>query len=148
MFHWTYFSFDLITKQCQPSFFHNTLCFTINLSITGYPFSSFGLEHFRSHWWLLVHTNVEGEVLSCLKRICTWTVDILGDWKAGKYFRSDEQNHLVIASVQLPQDDTEFDASHYDSDKGGGSASITITQSLFRGKNLEKIHNCMLVPEG
>uniref|UniRef100_A0A2K5D3B5 Histone-binding protein RBBP4-like N-terminal domain-containing protein n=1 Tax=Aotus nancymaae TaxID=37293 RepID=A0A2K5D3B5_AOTNA len=27
---------------------------------------------------------------------------------------SDEQNHLVIASVQLPNDDAQFDASHYD----------------------------------
>ena len=34
-------------------------------------------------------------------------------------FRSDEQNHLVIASVQLPNDDAQFDASHYDSEKGG-----------------------------
>ena len=25
---------------------------------------------------------------------------------------SDEQNHLVIASVQLPNDDAQFDASH------------------------------------
>lgn len=33
---------------------------------------------------------------------------------------SDEQNHLVIASVQLPIDDAQFDTSHYDSDKGGG----------------------------
>ena len=33
--------------------------------------------------------------------------------------RSDEQNHLVIASVQLPNDDAQFDASHYDSEKGG-----------------------------
>ena len=31
----------------------------------------------------------------------------------------DEQNHLVIASVQLPNDDAQFDASHYDSEKGG-----------------------------
>uniref|UniRef100_A0A8C9X379 Histone-binding protein RBBP4 n=1 Tax=Sander lucioperca TaxID=283035 RepID=A0A8C9X379_SANLU len=31
---------------------------------------------------------------------------------------SDEQNHLVIASVQLPNDDAQFDASHYDSEKG------------------------------
>lgn len=29
----------------------------------------------------------------------------------------DEQNHLVIASVQLPNDDAQFDASHYDSEK-------------------------------
>lgn len=33
---------------------------------------------------------------------------------------SDEQNHLVIASVQLPNDDAQFDTSHYDSDKRGG----------------------------
>lgn len=32
---------------------------------------------------------------------------------------SDEQNHLVIASVHLPNDDAQFDASHYDSEKGG-----------------------------
>ena len=35
------------------------------------------------------------------------------------YLRSDEQNHLVIASVQLPKDETQFDASHYDHDKAG-----------------------------
>ena len=34
-------------------------------------------------------------------------------------FRSDEQNHLLIASVQLPNDNAQFDASHYDSEKGG-----------------------------
>ncbi|XP_014195083.1 histone-binding protein RBBP4 isoform X2 [Haplochromis burtoni] len=39
---------------------------------------------------------------------------------------SDEQNHLVIASVQLPNDDAQFDTSHYDSDKGefGGFGSV------------------------
>ena len=35
---------------------------------------------------------------------------------------SDEQNHLVIASVQLPNDDAQFDASHYDS---GHTAKIS-----------------------
>ena len=40
---------------------------------------------------------------------------------------SDEQNHLVIASVQLPNDDAQFDASHYDSEKGGeGKCDILI----------------------
>lgn len=41
--------------------------------------------------------------------------------------RSDEQNHLVIASVQLPNDDAQFDASHYDSEKGefGGFGSVS-----------------------
>lgn len=37
---------------------------------------------------------------------------------------SDEQNHLVIASVQLPNDDAQFDASHYDSEKGGKSVYV------------------------
>lgn len=45
---------------------------------------------------------------------------------------SDEQNHLVIASVQLPNDDAQFDASHYDSEKGGGTTALlhTHTQTL------------------
>ncbi|GFO12640.1 LOW QUALITY PROTEIN: histone-binding protein rbbp4 [Plakobranchus ocellatus] len=40
---------------------------------------------------------------------------------------SDEQNHLLIASVQLPNDNAQFDASHYDSDKGefGGFGSVS-----------------------
>lgn len=39
---------------------------------------------------------------------------------------SDEQNHLVIATVQLPNDDYTFDASYYDIDNGeyGGFASV------------------------
>ena len=32
---------------------------------------------------------------------------------------SDEQNHLVIAKVLLPTEDAQFDASRYDTDKGG-----------------------------
>lgn len=39
---------------------------------------------------------------------------------------SDEQNHLVIASVQLPNDDAQFDASHYDSEKGGKGTKMSI----------------------
>ncbi|PFX31200.1 Histone-binding protein RBBP7 [Stylophora pistillata] len=40
---------------------------------------------------------------------------------------SDEQNHLVIASVQVPNDDSQLDTSHYDSEKGefGGFGSVT-----------------------
>ena len=40
---------------------------------------------------------------------------------------SDEQNHLIIASVQLPTDDAQFDASHYDSERGefGGFGSVS-----------------------
>ena len=32
---------------------------------------------------------------------------------------SDEQNHLVIASVKLPNDDAQVDVSRYDSVRGG-----------------------------
>src|SRR2546425_3941297 len=32
---------------------------------------------------------------------------------------SDEQNHLLIASVQLPNDSSQFDVSHHDTEKGG-----------------------------
>uniref|UniRef100_A0A8C2UV04 Histone-binding protein RBBP4 N-terminal domain-containing protein n=1 Tax=Chinchilla lanigera TaxID=34839 RepID=A0A8C2UV04_CHILA len=43
----------------------------------------------------------------------------------GKDFN--EQNHLVIASVQLPNGDAQFDVSHYDSEKGefGGLGSVS-----------------------
>ena len=33
--------------------------------------------------------------------------------------RSDEQNHLLIASVQIPNDNAQFDVSHHDTEKGG-----------------------------
>lgn len=32
---------------------------------------------------------------------------------------SDEQNHLVIAKLLLPNDDAQFDASKYDTERGG-----------------------------
>lgn len=38
---------------------------------------------------------------------------------------SDEQNHLLIASVQLPNEDAQFDSSHYDNEKGGSYLSFT-----------------------
>ncbi|KAI4456086.1 wd40 repeat family [Holotrichia oblita] len=40
---------------------------------------------------------------------------------------SDEQNHLLIASVQLPNEDAQFDATHYDNEKGefGGFGSVS-----------------------
>jgi histone-binding protein RBBP4 len=39
---------------------------------------------------------------------------------------SDEQNHLLIVKVQLPNDDAQFDASRYDSERGefGGFGNI------------------------
>ncbi|VEL22015.1 unnamed protein product, partial [Protopolystoma xenopodis] len=40
---------------------------------------------------------------------------------------SDEQNHLLIASVHLPNDNTQFDPSSYDADRGefGGFGAVT-----------------------
>jgi len=40
---------------------------------------------------------------------------------------SDEQNHLLIASVQLPNEDATYDATHYESEKGdfGGFGSVS-----------------------
>jgi Histone-binding protein RBBP4 or subunit C of CAF1 complex len=35
---------------------------------------------------------------------------------------ADEQNRLVIAKLLLPNDDAQFDASRYDSDRGGRPA--------------------------
>lgn len=32
---------------------------------------------------------------------------------------SDEQNHLVIASVQIPKENTTNDSTQYDSERGG-----------------------------
>ena len=32
---------------------------------------------------------------------------------------SDEQNHVVIANVKLPNEEAQVDASRYDSDRGG-----------------------------
>lgn len=51
---------------------------------------------------------------------------------------SDEQNHLLIASVQLPNEDAQFDASHYDNDKGGK------LKFLFRISNSQIKHECVL----
>lgn len=39
---------------------------------------------------------------------------------------SDEQNHLLIASVQLPNDNVQFDSSQYDHDKGGKYCSSQV----------------------
>ena len=44
--------------------------------------------------------------------------------------RSDEQNHLLIASVQLPNDNAQFDASHYDSEKGGQCSIFSLSESF------------------
>jgi len=40
---------------------------------------------------------------------------------------SDEHNHLLIASIQIPEDDVQFDASHYDAERAefGGFGSVS-----------------------
>ncbi|ELW61797.1 Histone-binding protein RBBP4 [Tupaia chinensis] len=55
--------------------------------------------------WLLDVTRPEGKDFS-IHRL------VLGT------HTSDEQSHLVMASVQLPNDDAQFDVSHYNSEKG------------------------------
>ena len=44
---------------------------------------------------------------------------------------SDEQNHLVIAKLLLPTDDANFDASKYDSDRGGNIYKISSLANLL-----------------
>ncbi|OBS81282.1 hypothetical protein A6R68_20501, partial [Neotoma lepida] len=47
---------------------------------------------------------------------------------------SDEQNHLVVARVHIPNDDAQFDASHCDSDKGAVVEDVAwhlLHESLF-----------------
>lgn len=44
---------------------------------------------------------------------------------------SDEQNHLLIASVQLPNEDAQFDASHYDNEKGGMVLSAELKREIL-----------------
>ena len=45
---------------------------------------------------------------------------------------SDEQNHLLIASVQLPNEDAQFDSSHY----GGAGAHIVLCYEALSCKLL------------
>lgn len=44
---------------------------------------------------------------------------------------SDEQNHLVIASVKLPNDDAQVDASRYDNDRGGMPTTFYVCGSAI-----------------
>lgn len=54
---------------------------------------------------------------------------------------SDEQNHLLIASVQLPNEDAQFDASHYDNEKGGMfSLQRLFKLHMFHLSNVTWIH--------
>ena len=62
-----------------------------------------------------------------------WLPDVTesGDYQTHRLIlgthTSDEQNHLLIASVQLPAEDTAVDTSNYDSEKGefGGFGSVS-----------------------
>ncbi len=56
---------------------------------------------------------------------------------------SDEQNHLLIASVQLPNEDTQFDSSHYDADKVGkddGMAAFVLFTYLITSPSAFMFH--------
>ncbi|GBP96226.1 Probable histone-binding protein Caf1 [Eumeta japonica] len=56
---------------------------------------------------------------------------------------SDEQNHLLIASVQLPNEDAQFDASHYDNDKGGYVATKKKVM-VYHGTRTSMVIFCQL----
>ena len=56
------------------------------------------------------------------------------------FFRSDEQNHLVIASVQVPNDDAQLDTSHYDSEKGGNMWLLFYKQAVDIGVENLTLH--------
>lgn len=49
---------------------------------------------------------------------------------------SDEQNHLLIASVQLPNEDAQFDASHYDNEKGNAVGFVPLNPEVPHSYNL------------
>lgn len=63
---------------------------------------------------------------------------------------SDEQNHLVIATVQLPNDDTSLDASYYDIDNGeyGGFGSVAGKIEIIQKINHEgEVNRARYMPQ-
>ncbi|KAF7487692.1 Histone-binding protein RBBP4 [Sarcoptes scabiei] len=63
---------------------------------------------------------------------------------------SDEQNHLVIATVQLPNEDHSFDASYYDIDNGeyGGFASVAGKIEIIQKINHEgEVNRARYMPQ-
>lgn len=40
---------------------------------------------------------------------------------SGSLAQTDEQNHLLVVKIQLPNQNTQTDDSHYDGEKGGTS---------------------------
>jgi hypothetical protein len=45
---------------------------------------------------------------------------------------SDEQNHLVIASVQIPREGTASDSTQYESERGGTIFNLIFKEIYFR----------------
>lgn len=72
-----------------------------------------GKDYSVHRFALSFHTFVSIDSRKCLLLCLSLFRLILGT------HTSDEQNHLLIASVQLPNEDAQFDASHYDNEKGG-----------------------------
>lgn len=63
---------------------------------------------------------------------------------------SDEQNHLVIATVQLPNEDHSFDASYYDVDTNeyGGFASVAGKIEIIQKINHEgEVNRARYMPQ-
>ena len=48
--------------------------------------------------------------------------------------RSDEQNHLVVASVKLPNDERCFRADRYDDERNGWKSFSNFMRFSFSGK--------------
>uniref|UniRef100_A0A8C2UPE4 Histone-binding protein RBBP7-like n=1 Tax=Chinchilla lanigera TaxID=34839 RepID=A0A8C2UPE4_CHILA len=62
---------------------------------------------------------------------------------------SDEQNHLVVARVHIPNDDVQFDASHCDSDKGefGDFGSVKGKTECEIKINHEEVNRARYMPQ-
>lgn len=80
----------------------------LNIIDASYQIS--GTEHIILFYTFIILNRPEGK-------------DYALHWLVLGTHTSDEQNHLVVARVQIPNDD-QFDTSQYDSEKGGGCACI------------------------
>ena len=75
------------------------------MSVIAASYQTSGAEHIILFHVFLILNRPEGK-------------DYALHWLVLGTHTSDEQNHLVVARVQIPNDD-QFDASQYDSEKGG-----------------------------
>jgi len=119
---------------------------------TAYPQHCVSLSHMCTHWRLLARllhdiklyftfwrTWVSTDIFLVEKRgFCVhlnFRNTITGLHSSCVYCyvicRSDEQNHLLIASIQLPNDNAQFDVSHHDTEKGGKPAFNFFKNLLF-----------------